>query len=173
MDVALRDAAGGMPKESGYGHFRETEFRSHACKRMPKNMGRNILKLCLGADAIKNSYYTDEVTVAPISRKQERRTLPDRLRFQEIERRLTDDPNLPARFCVRKANAVLLGSHPLSLQSEYLHPPESRQQDCADGGKSGRMFSLSFHDCHGPSKLSEFISGQTPDFLVAGNHADP
>ncbi len=103
MDIALRDAAGSMPKKPGYGYFREAQFRGNACKRVPENVRRDTLKLCPSADAIKHSHEADEVTIAPISRKEEWRILPDRLRFQEINRRLADDANLPARLCVGKA----------------------------------------------------------------------
>jgi hypothetical protein len=129
---------------------------------MPQDVRRDVLTICLGADSIQNSHYADEVAITAIGRKEKRRLLADRLRFQEIDRRLTDDANLPARLGIGEANAVPLGPHPLPLHAEHLHPSEPRQQDRADGCKSGRMLSLSFHHRHGPSKLSEFISAQTP-----------
>ena len=142
MNIALRDAAGSMPKQSGYHQFCEAEFRCDARKRMPQDVRRDVLKICLGADSIQNSHYADEVAITAIGRKEKRRLLADRLRFQEIDRRLTDDANLPARLGIGEANAVPLGPHPLPLHAEHLHPSEPRQQDRADGCKRSDVIPL-------------------------------
>ena len=69
MDIALRDAAGSMPQESGYRQFCETEFGRNASKGVPEDAWCDILELGLGADSIKISYHADEVTTSPISKK--------------------------------------------------------------------------------------------------------
>lgn len=57
-----------MAKKSGDRQLHEAEFRCNARKRMPENMGRDILELGLVADTIKNAYDADEVPATPIHR---------------------------------------------------------------------------------------------------------
>src|ERR1700679_905004 len=105
-------------------------------------MRRYVLQFGFGADTVQHADDTDEVTVAPIRREDERGAVANRYRFDAVHRRLPDHPDLSTALGVGEPNAVLLAHEPWALQGEHLHPPEPCQQHETDRRQPGGVFTF-------------------------------
>src|SRR5579883_3442440 len=148
MHVALGDPAGRVAEKAGDGQLGKAEISGHASESVAKNVRCHVLELRFRADPVEDPHYTDEMPVAPVRRKHERRSLTPRSRPDAGNCRRPKHSDLCTTLRVRKANTMIALADPHPLESQRFHPPKPRQKHRSDRGKPGGMFTFGFHSAH-------------------------
>lgn len=112
VHISLRDAVRGMAKQARYRKFGEAKIARDTGKGMAEHMRGHGFKFRLPTNTVEYPDDADEVPVAPVGWKDEKRTRTAGLGFDTIHRSFSKRSDLFAALGVGKANAVVASTKP-------------------------------------------------------------
>lgn len=141
MDIALRYPSGRMAKQCRDCQLRKAKVAREARKGMTQRVRSDVQQSRVPTGSIKNTHHADEMALAPIGRKEERRR---RLWLfeKQIKSTLSDHADLSAALGIREADCAFLFIKPDALQPQAFHASETCQKKEPNGREASRMLAV-------------------------------